>query len=85
MDNPETLAAMDTQDRGQSLATLDTQDTRRRQTKHKTIQKTKKMSNMDPHQKLWATQVLAKGKLFLYLIRYVHPPCPCYSYRRYVG
>ena len=37
MDNPETLAA------------LCTQDTRRRQTKHKnTTQKVKKMSNTDP-------------------------------------
>ena len=37
MDNPDTLATLDTQDKDNpdTLATLDTQDTGRRQTKHK--------------------------------------------------
>ena len=50
MDNPDTLATLDTQDKDNpdTLATLDTQDTGRRQTKHKnTAQKTKTMSNTD--------------------------------------
>jgi len=34
----------------ETLATLDTQDTGRRQTKHKTTQTTKTMSNTDPPQ-----------------------------------
>jgi len=62
MDNPETIA------------TLDTQDTWRRTNKtENTTHKTK----MPDHTKNrgW-THVLAKGKQFLFLIR--HPPCYSY-------
>jgi len=65
MENPETLA------------TLDTQCTGRGQTKHKNItQKIKKMCNMDPAKNRGWIQVLAKGKQFLLHIKHM----PCYSY-----
>ena len=39
-------------DNTEELATLGTQDIRRRQAKQKIQQKTKKMSNTDPYQKI---------------------------------
>jgi hypothetical protein len=51
----------------ETLATLGTQDTGRRQTKHNTAQKTKKMSNKDTSKNRGFTQVLANGKQFLLL------------------
>ena len=51
----------------ETLATLGTQDTGRRQTKHNTAQKTKKMSNKDTRKNRGFTQVLANGKQFLLL------------------
>ena len=47
----------------EKLATLDTQDTEQRQTKQKrTAQKTIKMSNTDPHQKLGVNPGAHEGK-----------------------
>jgi hypothetical protein len=45
-------------------------------THNRTTQKTKKMSNTDPTKNQGGTQVLAKGRQFLLLIRY--PPCCSY-------
>jgi hypothetical protein len=74
----------------ETLTTLGTQDTWQRQTKHKdtTKHKTEKMRNMDPTKNREITQVLARGKQILSLIR--HLPCVfcvilCYCWRLMLG
>ena len=80
MGNPETLAALGSQDSGG------------RQTKQNKPQKTKTVNNMDPTKNLWwapgtcegqkifgEPQAPVKGKWFLPLIR--HLPCYLYIYK----
>jgi len=62
-----------TQDNPETLVTLGTQDTGQRQTKHNnTTHRTKTMNNMDPTKQRGCTQMLAKSKQFLPLIRHCH-------------
>ena len=65
-DNPETLATLGTQDTGPWPTNKDT------------IQTTKKVSNTHPIKNRGCTQVLAKVKQFLHLIR--HPPLYLYTH-----